>query len=149
MIGSFAKKLLRENCIGKENAKTLYELGYQRSLAVRSSLKSGTTLKKWVRCVEEDEFYDSVEQKRAEFMAEHPDEQYIYPKFKKDCDTMKFYIPSELKYKADVKFDTRGANIVSVILVILVSVIMFSVLCSVIPDMLVFVDNFVSVIQKK
>lgn len=149
MIGSFAKKLLKENCIDKENAKTLYELGYERSLAVRSSLKSGTTLKKWVKCVEEDEFYASIEEKRAEFEAKHPGEQYIYPAFKRDCDTMRFYIPSELKYKADVKFNTRGTNIVSVILVILVSIVMFSVLCSVIPDMLIFVDNFMSVIQKK
>ena len=60
-----------------------------------------------------------------------------------------FDLRQKIKYKADVKFNTRGTNLVSVILVILVSIVMFSVLCSVIPDMLIFVDNFMSVIQKK
>ncbi len=147
-IGRFVKKLLNENCIDAESAKALSELGFERSAAVRSSLKRGATLRRWVRCVEEDEFYASVEAKRAEFEAEHPDERYETPEFRRDCDTMHFYVPSELKYKADVKFNTKGANVVSVILVILVSIILGAVLCSVIPDILTFVDNFISIIKK-
>ncbi len=147
LIGSFVKKLLSEDCIDTGNAKTLSELGYEKSPAIRSSLKRGETLKRWVRCVEEDEFYASVDEKRIAFEAEHPGERFVFPAFKRDCDTMHFYIPSELKYKADVKFNTKGANIVSVILVIVVSIILCAALCSVIPDMLTFADNFVSIMK--
>jgi hypothetical protein len=147
LIGGFVKKLLSENCIGSERAKALHELGYGRSPAIRSSLRGGSTLKRWVRCVEEDEFYASLEEKRAEFEAANPEERFVAPKFKRDPDTMHFYIPEDLKYKADVKFSTKGANIVSVILVIVVSVVLCAALCSVIPDMLTFVDNFITIIK--
>ena len=147
LIGSFVKKLLSEDCVGANNAKTLYELGFDRSPAIRSSVRSGSTLKRWVRCVEEDEFYASVDEKKAEFEAQNPNERFVAPKFKRDPDTMHFYIPEELKYKADVKFSTKGANIVSVILVIVVSVILCAALCSVIPDMLTFADNFITIIK--
>ena len=147
VIGGFVKKLLYEDCIGSDKAKTLQELGFGKNPSIRSSLRSGSTLKRWVKCVEEDEFWASVEEKRAEFEAEHPGESYVYPAFKRDPDTMRFYIPSELKYKADVKFSTKGANVVSAIMVILISIILCAVLCSVIPDMLMFADNFITIIR--
>lgn len=147
LTGSFVKKLLYEECLGQKKAKTLYELGYLKSPAIRSALKHGATLKRWVRCVEEDEFYDSLEQKRKEFIENNPDTEYIAPVFKRDCDTMHFYIPEDLKYQADVKFETQGVNVVSTIGVIVLSIIMCSVLCSVVPDMLTFADNFMSVIK--
>ena len=53
-LGGLVRHMLSEECVGKENAKTLEELGYLKSAAIRGSLKSGTVLKKWVRCVEED-----------------------------------------------------------------------------------------------
>jgi hypothetical protein len=145
--GSFVKRLLLSDCVGSDKAKTLDELEFKRSFAIRSSLRGGSSLKRWVRCVEEDEFFESVEKKRAEFEAEHPGELYIAPKFTRDCDTMRFYIPAELKYKADMKFSTKGANVVSAVLVILVSIILCAALCSVIPDMLTFADNFITIIR--
>ena len=145
--GSFVKRLISEDCIGSDKAKTLEELGFTRSRTIRSSLRSGSTLKRWVRCVEEDEFYASVEKKREEFESEHPDESFVSPPFRRDCDTMHFYVPSELKYKAEVKFSTKGANVVSVIMVILISIILCAALCSVIPDMLTFADNFITIIR--
>ena len=147
VIGSFVKKLLSEDCVGKDKAKTLDELGFKKSFAIRSSLRGGSTLKRWVRCVEEDEFYASVDEKRVEFEADHPYEKFIYPAFKRDCDTMKFYIPSELKYKAAVKFATKGANLVSAIMVIIISIILCAALCALIPDMLKFADNFITIIR--
>ncbi len=148
MMGSFIKKLLHEECVRPEKAMTLYELGYLKSPAIRSSVVRGATLKRWVRCVEEDEFYASLDQKREKFAKNHPDEEFVAPTFKRDPDTMRFYIPEELKYQADVKFSTKGANIASAIGVIVLSIIMCAILCAVVPEMLTFADNFVSVIKK-
>ena len=148
MMGGFVKKLLYEECVRPEKAMTLYDLGYQKYPAIRSSLVRGATLKRWVRCVEEDEFYASLEEKREEFAKNHPDEEFVSPAFKRDPDTMRFYIPEELKYQADVKFSTQGANIASAIGVIVVSIIMCAILCAVVPEMLTFADNFISVIKK-
>lgn len=147
-IGGLVRKMLYDECIGKENAKTLYELGYDRNPAVRGSLKNGSVLKRWVRCVEEDEHYASIEQKRKEFEAAYANDKKA-PKFKtlefkRDPDKHHFYIDEEKKYSAAVKFDSKGTNVVSAILVILISIIICAFLCFVVPDMLTLFDNFVS-----
>ncbi len=56
-LGGFVRKIIAEDCVNPENAKTLSELGYMKNSAVRGSLKSGVTLKRVVRCVEEEEYY--------------------------------------------------------------------------------------------
>ena len=55
-----------------------------------------------------------------------------------------FYIDEDKKYAAAVKFDSKGTNVVSAILVILISIIICAFLCYVVPDMLTLFDNFVS-----
>lgn len=147
-IGGLVRKMLYDECIGKENAKTLYELGYDRNPAVRGSLKKGSVLRRWVRCVEEDEYNDAMEKKRIEFEQAHANDEkppkFKELEFKRDPDKHHFYIDEEKKYAADVKFDAKGTNLVSAILVILISVVICAFLCFVIPDMLTLFDNFIS-----
>ena len=106
-IGRFVRKLLREECLGADSAKNLSELGYEKNLLIRFSLRSGSPLSRWVRCVEEDEFNTEIEKMRAIFEDAHKDEKKA-PKFKsvdfkRKVKTMHFYIPEEKKYAADVK----------------------------------------------
>lgn len=147
-LGGLVRKMLYDECIGKENAKTLYELGYDRNPAVRGSLKNGSVLKRWVRCVEEDEYYASMEQKRKEYESDYANNEkapkFKTVEFKRDPDKHHFYIDEEKKYSASVKFDSKGTNVVSAILVIVISIIICAFLCFVVPDMLTLFDNFVS-----
>lgn len=147
-LGGLVRKMLSDECVGKENAKTLYELGYGKNPAVRGSVKNGSVLKKWVRCVEEDEHNAEIEKKREEFEAAHANDekkpQFREVVFKRDPDKHHFYIDEEKKYAAAIKFDSRGTNVVTAILVVLISIVICAFLCFVIPDMLTMFDNFIS-----
>jgi len=57
VLGDFVRKILEMNCFNKESAKTLTELGFMKNSAIRGSLKNGVTLKRVVRCVEQEEYY--------------------------------------------------------------------------------------------
>ncbi len=151
-IGGFIRKLIREGCIGPQNAKGLSELGYEKNILIRFSLRSGSPLSRWARCSEEDEFYIEIEKKREEFEEAHKDEKKP-PKFKeitfkRNVKTMHFYIPEEKEYSADIKFDAKGANWLSFVFVVIVSIALCIFLCYTLPDLIKMIDNFISVMKR-
>jgi len=151
-LGDFVRLLIYEECFDAERAKTLSELGYMKNVAVRSVIKTGGSLSRWVRCVEEDEFIAEIEKKRLEFEEMHKDDpkppKFKEPEFKRDCNTMHFYLPEEKKYAAEIKFDSRGAHWGTVIIVAIVAFILCIFVCYMLPDMLKMVDNFISMVNK-
>jgi len=150
-LGAFVRDLIAEGCLSPDSAKTLLELGYARNFAVRGSLKGGSVFARWVRCREEDEFLADIEKKRTENEAACDDGEkkprFKAPEFKRDCDTMHFYVPEEKKYSAEVKFDSKGANWGSFIVITILSVFLCAFLCHLLPDMLILVDNFIGVVK--
>ena len=152
-LGGFIRKLLKEQCISPSSAKTLEELGYNKKLCLKLALRTEKPLSRWARCVEEDEFIAEMEQKRAEFEEAHKDDddppRFHEVKFKRDMKTMHFYIPEEKKYAADVKFDAKGANWVSFILVTVISILICAFLSFILPDIVKMVDNFISIFKTK
>ena len=60
---------------------------------------------------------------------------------------MHFYIPEEQKYAADVKFDAKGANWKSFILVTVVSVALCAFLSFALPELIKMADNFISTVK--
>jgi hypothetical protein len=150
-IGDFVRKVISEGCLDAKSAKTLYELGYLKDIGIRNVIKSGGTLSRWVRCVEEDEFLASVEIKRAEFDEQHKGEskppKFVEPMFKRDLNTMHFYIPEDKKYAAEVKFEKAGNSPAAVFLVAIVAVILCVFICYILPDTIKLVDNFISVMK--
>lgn len=151
-LGGLVRKMLYDECIGKENAKTLYDLGYGKNPTVRGSVKNGSVLKKWVRCVEEDEYYDSLKQKEEEFYKAHEGDKkakFVAAPFKRDPSNHHFYIDEEQKYTAAVKFESKGTNIVTAVFVILIAIILCVFLCFIIPEMLQMFDNFLTGFKKQ
>jgi hypothetical protein len=151
-LGAFVRSLIYDGCLTPESAKTLSELGYARNFAVRGSLKGGSVFARWVRCREEDEFFAEIEKKRLEFEEAEENrekkQKFKAPEFKRDCNTMHFYVPEEKKYAAEVKFDGKGANWGSFIVITLISVFLCAFLCYILPDMLMLVDNFIGVVKQ-
>lgn len=151
-IGDFIRKLLREDCLNADGAKTLAELGYSKKFGIKQAIKTDKPLSRWVRCVEEDEFYAELEIKRQEYEKNHENDKNA-PKFKelefkRDVNTMHFYIPEEKKYAADIKFDAKGANWISFILVVIISTVACAFLTFILPDIIKMVDNFITVVSK-
>ena len=151
-IGSFIRKLLSEECFDQESAKTLDELGYLNNLGVRNALKTDKPLSRWIRCVEEDEFLDEIVKKREQYEEKHKDDpkapKYKELSFKRDVKTMHFYVPEDKKYTIDVKYDAKGANWVSIILVAAISIAACAFLSFALPELIKMVDNFITVVSK-
>ncbi len=151
-LGGFIRKLLREDCLAADSAKTLEELGYSKSLGVKNAIRTNGTLSRWVRCVEEDIYNAEMEQKRVEFEEVHRNDpkppKFKEIEFKRNLKTMHFYIPEEKKYAADIKFDAKGANLGSFILVAVISIALCAFLSYMLPDIVKMIDNFISVMNE-
>ena len=150
-LGDFIRLLIYRDCLDSSRARTLAELECDRSAGVRSAIKAGGCLSRWVRCAEEDQFYAEQEQQRIDHEELHKDEKHP-PKFreltfKRDCDTMHFYIPEELKNSAEVKFDSKGANWPGVLIVSGIAITVCLLSCYFLPEVLTCVDNFLSIIN--
>ena len=150
-IGGFVRQLLKDGCHDAKSAKTLEELGYSKKIGIKFALRAGSPLSRWARCIEEDEFYANLNIKRKEFEDAHKDEKNA-PKFKeidfkRNTKTMHFYVPEEKRIAADIKFDAKGANWVSFILVTIISIVLCAFLSFVLPDLIKMIDNFITVVS--
>ena len=148
-IGSFVRRVISCQCFDAASAKTLDELGYLKSAGVRGVIKSGGSLSRWVRCAEEDEFFAEIEKKRAQFDEAHKDDEkkpeFVEPEFKRDLNTMHFYIPEEKKYAAEIRFEEKGANVGVFIVVVVAAILLCAFICYFLPDLLQMIDNFISI----
>ncbi len=145
MLGNFIRKLLAEDCTSPEKAKTLYELGFGVKYTIRNAVKRGTTVRNVVRCVEEEEYIASLNERRAEYEKKRAEDPSL-PKFadipyKVNPDIDRFYIPEAKKGAASMRFDKKGTNIGILILVMLISVICFAALIFLIPEILKLLDD--------
>jgi len=151
-IGKFVRKLLSEECLSHESAKTLAELGYLKNPGIRQAIKTDKPLSRWIKCVEEDEFYEDMKRKREEYESAREKDptlpRFKEINFKRNVNTMHFYISEDKKYTIDVKYDAKGANWVSFILVAVISIVVCAFLSFVLPDLIKMIDNFITVVKK-
>ena len=150
VLGDFVRALLSNDCLSPEKAMTLSELGFFKNTAVRGSLKSGVTLRRVVRCREEEEYYKGLANADAASGDDSPAESA--PKkqafrdtgYKIDFENAHFYIPEELKYTADIRFDKKGTNWLSFAAVLVLSFIVVLLVFRYIPNIFRMIDDFVT-----
>ena len=152
-LGTFVKKLLKEECLSPEQAKTLLELGYFRSPMIRRELERGSVLRMVVHCRERDEKEGKAESEATGEVTENAVQEqkkpqkraYVLQKGEKiDFATAHFYIPEELRYRAEIRFDAKGSNWRSAILLTVAAVVVAALLCAFLPDVVAFIDNLIS-----
>ena len=146
VLGDFVRQVLSYECFSRESAKTLEELGYHKNSFVRGGLKNGATLRRVVKCVEEEVFYEKVEAARVEFEKAHADDgkrkpKFREPKFKMDPSVMHYYIPEEMKYTADVRFEKKGTGVHTLVLSFVLIAAITVALLFLIPELLQMFDN--------
>ncbi len=147
-LGAFVRKLVKEQCLWPDKAKTLYELGFAKSSGIKSSLRSTNQLGKIVHCVEKEAYDKQVEEDRAAYIAEHGNDKDFYrPMYRIDFNNDHFYIPDEEHYRAEVRYDEKGSGWRAFILVLLVAIIGASLVCFLLPDMLQLVDNMIGILS--
>ena len=150
-IGGFIRLLIYRDCLDESRAKTLGELECDRRPGIRSAIRSGGSLSRWVRCAEEDQYYRELAAKETEHKGKHKDEAHPPkindPLFKRDCNVMHFYIPEELRESAQKKFNEDGASWIAVAGVSVVAIVVCVLACYFVGDILTYVDNFISLIN--
>lgn len=141
-VGRFVRKLLHEECLSPESAKTLMELGVFRDTTIRRELSKGSNLRMVVRCLHEDGSDTAVgyamkgKGKNATTGAKNT--------LRVDFLTARFYVPEELKHRADVRFDKHGSGWIQAIATVAIAIAVAVLLCWLLPDVLQLADNIIS-----
>lgn len=147
-LGAFVRKLVREECLWPEKAKTLAELGFLKNAGVRGSLKHGKVLSRVVHCVEKEQYERDMEAARNAWIEKTGSEEgFVEPRFEMDLNTAHFYIPDEAHYAAEVRFEEKGSGWRALLLVIILSVVGAALVCYLLPDMLQLIDNMIDILQ--
>ena len=151
-LGDLVRAINRDECFTPDKAKTLSELGLIRNAAIKDNLRRGTALKRVVRCVGEQEYLASQDEKKraleeaaaagdtqaATTLKKWKDIPYRY-----HFDTDRFYIPEELHYGADIHFDKKGSSPLTFLFLVVGMVILLSVVLFLLPELLQLTDNMI------
>ena len=150
--GKFVRALLHQQIHTPEDAKSLLELGFFRSSFLRRELSRGTNLRRVVRCREEEE-YNLAEASQNGTENDTTEAENLTTSSKKpyrmDFLTAHFYIPEELRYRADVRFDVKGSGWLSFVITAVVTVIFAALVCYFLPDIVQLIDNIISMTAPK
>lgn len=170
-LGGFLRKLIAQDAMAPETAKTLSELAEFRNSAVRRELSRGVTLRKFVRCVEEEAYCakqkEAVEGqddavKETESKDQKPPERVSFGRrlaafftgratdaYRIDFTTAHFYLPADLKYRAEVRFERKGSGKLPVVLVCIGAVLFVALTCRFLPDVFQMMDNIIGQMAPK
>ncbi len=154
-LGGFVRKLIKTECLSPDRAKTLSELGEFRNAALRRELLRGVTLRKFVCCADTQnaELESSMRQESEkstlkekkpiallrikEFFLGKSEGQRI------DFTVSRFYIPEDLKYRADTRFEKKGSGWLFALLTSVGVIVFASLICKFLPDILQLMDNLI------
>ena len=118
---------------------------------IRRELTKGSFLRKIVRCREEEEFLATQaherEAKEAGEGSTEPrknDTRAAKNDFRIDFTNAHFYIPEDLKYRAELRFEQKGSGWLFVLLTVVFMPIIASLICQFLPDILQMCDNLIT-----
>lgn len=147
VLGSFVRRIIKDDCLSPDRAKTLSELGFMKKGGVKASLRSQNKLGRVVHCVEKEAYEREVESARLAWAEAHDgsDKDFSMPPYKINFETDHFYIPDEEHYRAEIRFDGKGSGWPVLILVVLLAVVVSALVCVFLPDLLQLVDNMLGI----
>lgn len=137
LIGGLVKKMLYEDCTTPEKARTVTELGYGTDWFIKNALRTDNALLRFVKRIDApktDENGNEISEKPEKSRGGH---DII------DFTTAKFYIPEDLKYKADVRYASKGTDFVSFGICVVIFIAAAFAAIFLIPDLIQLIDNFV------
>ena len=146
VLGGAIRKIIEKGCNSPDKAMTLAELGLEKNAFIRSAVRGNVNLRRFVKCVEEDEYYadertaeEAHEQRRK---AEPSLPKYKTEKYMVDPATAHFYIPEELRIRAEIRFEKKGSGFKASIVGIILLCIIFFFLLLAMPLVLDMINDF-------
>ncbi len=136
--GGFVRALLKAEANSPESAATLRQLGYFRSSAIRRELSRGVNLRRVVMQAEE---VAGHAQESGEVSKNDTHPQKI------DFLTARFYIPEELRFRAENRYNTKGSDLRLLILTPIIVLILAALVGYFLPDILLFADNIINMMS--
>lgn len=124
--GGFVRRLLREDCTSAESAKSLSTLGYFHNITIRNQLYRGNSFGSLVQSV--DAVGEPAKTDRA-------------------LSDARFYIPEELRYKAEVRYDAKGSGWLQLILTTILTLAAAVLLCRFLPQLLGLADVILGIFE--
>ena len=121
----------------RENAKTIEELGYKKNVFIRGFFRDSESLRRVVKCVEEEDYYADQQNLKEENDKARESNKKLR-KFKEqiyrvDVDADHFYIPEDLRDVAEKRFNKKGSGWGSLILATLALTAIFIALLFLLP----------------
>ena len=131
IVGAFVRTLIKKEALSPEAGVTLFDSGAFRSTILRHELCRGTLLRKVVFCREEQAFLNEKGKDAT---------------YKIDFTRDHFYIPEDLKYRAEIRFNPKGSGWLSVVLTVVLVPIVVGLLCRFMPSILQLADSLVTLL---
>lgn len=151
VLGDFVRAIARESATSPEKAMTLEQLGFIKNSAVRSALKRNGSLRRAVRCVEDDradiEAGIPLRPGIAELYGDIPTVKGAPGSGRTDMNTAHFFIPQAEIYTAEIRYEKKGTNWLSFFGVMVLSLIVISLLFKLMPDIFQLLDNFITMVK--
>ncbi len=135
LIGGVVKTMLAEGATSPEGAKTVSELGYSTDWFVKNALRTDVTLARFVSRIDKEPGEDEE------------------PKLTRsgrpviDFETARFYIPEDLKYKAEVRYARKGTDFAAFGICVAIFIAAAFAAIFLIPDLIQLIDNFIGTFQ--
>ena len=129
IVGAFVRTLIEKEALSPETGVTLFETGAFRSTIIRRELCRSAFLRKVVFCREEQAF---LEEKGKDAV------------YKIDFTRDHFYIPDDLKYRAQTRFNQKGSTWVYVVLTVIIVPVVVGLICRFLPNILQLADSLIT-----
>lgn len=132
-LGRVVRGLLAAGAHDEAGAKTLAELGLERSFVIRRALsRRDNPLRKLLRYVGEEEPGEGVRLRLKEEL---------------DFSTTRFYIPEALRLRASVRYDSRGTDGRALLFTLIALIVASVLLIRFLPAVLGLADDFVGILN--
>ncbi len=146
-LGNIVRRFLAAEALSPDTALTLEDVGLQGSAIARYSVRKSITLRRVLKCREEVEFTAKQNAAREEHEQRRKDDKSI-KKFREAEYSVNpyadaFYIPEDMKYTADVKFEKKGTSLAGAFIFSGIILVAFVVIMVALPHLLGFIDGIV------
>ena len=155
--GRVVRAIILQQAYSEDKAKTLSELGVEPTFLVRRALRSRSFLRKYVHYVGEPVFSSNAyfSSKRDTKNSVEGEEEKVFSGYNPylreriDFENARFYIPDELHYAADVRYDKKGfGNSLPATIICVVALIAMGIIClRVFPVLIQMADNLTAIIK--
>ena len=147
VLGKAVRAILEKQAFSPESAVTFEELGIEKNDLLCYAVAKSLAVRRVVRCVEEEEHRAALAEAREKYEQKRAEGEKL-PAFKETEYSInpyadRFYIPEELKYSAEIKFDKKGNSWAgAIVCAVILLIVMVAILVG-LPYLLSLLDNVV------